>query len=96
MTALYTQVETSHSAITVASTSTPVLSANSARRLLILQNVSNETLWVNVASGTAAANTGIMLGANGGNVFFDVSVPTGAVTAIATSTAKILTVTQGI
>lgn len=97
MSSYYQQVETSHTTVQVGGVSTAVLAANSARRLLILQNVSSTaTFWVNVSSGTAAADVGLMLGAGGGFTF-DVAVPTGAVTAIcATSTAQKIIATQGV
>jgi hypothetical protein len=84
-----------HTAVTVGTGSTACLNANGLRRLLVLQNASNEDIYVNVAGGTAAASTGLKLVATTGTLVFDNACPTGAVTAICASGSKTLLVTEG-
>lgn len=88
-------IDCTHTAITVGTGSTAVLGASTGRRLLILQNISNESIFVNLAGGTAASNTGILLAASGGNIVLDDEVPRHAITAICASGSKTLLVTEG-
>lgn len=93
-----TPIYATHAAITVGTGSTAAAVANPGRRLLILQNISNEAIDVNVAGGTAAASTGLRLaaaGTTGDRMQWERSVPVSAITAICASGSKTLLVTEG-
>jgi hypothetical protein len=89
-----TGASVTHAAVTVGNTSTAVLGANIARKLLILQNVSNETIHAHLAGAVAMANQCLSIPA-GAAWTFDAAVPTGAVTAICASGGKTLVVSEG-
>lgn len=79
--------------VSVATSSTSVLAANSARRGVILSNVGANNIYVNLAGGTATA-TNILL-ASGSTPFILANLcPTGAITAIAATGATNLSVTE--
>ena len=86
-----------HTAVTVGSSSTAVLSASETAAYRLMVNDSDEVIYINLG-GTAAANTGIRLNASGGS--YEMSVAggnwfNGAITAICASGSKKLLVTQG-
>ena len=80
------------STVSVATTSTTVLAANTARKKLILTNVGVNAIYLNMAGGTAV-NTNIQL-ASGQTLIDDTWVSQTAITAIATSAATNLSVTE--
>jgi len=55
-----------HSAVTVGSTDTSALASNTDRKSALFINDSDETIYLSIG-GTAVANTGIRLNANGGS-----------------------------
>lgn len=78
-------IPVTHTAVAVATTSTAVLAAPAAgasRRLVILQNISDTDIDCNVAGATAVAGEGVRILKSGGNAFFDVAVPSGAIACI--------------
>ena len=77
--------------VTVASSSTTVLSARPDRHAAILVNDSDEDIYLKYGSG-ATLNSGIRLNAAGGSIVEDLY--TGAITAICASGNKNLTVTE--
>lgn len=80
--------------VSIGSSSTSVLSANSNRKFAIFINDSNEIIYLNL-SDTAVMNEGVRLNANGGSI--ELTKPflyTGAVTAICASGSKNLTVVE--
>jgi len=78
--------------ITVGSTSTNVLTGNSARLLATFVNNSDEDIYISFG-GTAVQNAGIRLNANGGLYEIGQSnLYVGLVSAICTSGGKSLTV----
>ncbi len=86
-----------HTEVSVLTSSTSVLAANVARRYALFTNDSDTTLYLNLA-GTAVANKGIRLNANGGSYEMSAgqgNLTTQAVTAICASNAKNLLVLEG-
>lgn len=86
-----------HTNVTVGLTSTEVIAANNGRKYLLLQNDSNEIIYIKL--GVAAAlNQGIRIPVDGsyemkdgdGNIFL------GTINAICTTGGKVLTVTEGL
>lgn len=91
-------LKATHTEVTVDTSSTAVLSANSARRYALFINDSDTTMYLNLG-GTAAANKGIRLNANGGNYEMTAgrgNVYQGAITVICSATPKTLLVTEGV
>lgn len=86
-----------HSAVTVGNTSTAILGANQSRVLLILQNISNEAMFFNLAGAAAADQTGLKLQATGtvGDTVILLEPPRDAVKGICASGSKTLLVTEG-
>lgn len=87
----------SHTAVTIGSTTTPVLSANPKRRYVILINDSNEEIYIALGA-TATKNTGIRINANGGS--FEMSrgignLYLGEIAGVSTSGNMTLLVTEG-
>jgi hypothetical protein len=85
-----------HTAPVIGSSSTAALAAAATRKAALFVNDSDETIYLNIG-GTAAANTGIRLNANGGS--YEMSqelgnLSTAAITAICASGSKTLLVTQ--
>lgn len=80
--------------VTIGNTSTAVLGANAARAFLILQNDSDEVIYVAIDGGVAVSGQGIRLNASGGTAFFDRFIPQTAITAICASGTKDLLVTE--
>lgn len=75
-------VAVTHSIISVGTTSTAVVSADSSRKYLELINISDTDIDCNIAGGTAVAGEGTRLKKNGGGRIYDVSVPFQAVACI--------------
>jgi hypothetical protein len=81
--------------VTVGTSSTSVLAANSSRKLLVLCNDSVNTIYVDLSGGTAATSKGVRLNASGGSILLDHYVPTSAITAIASAASSVLTIQEG-
>jgi hypothetical protein len=81
-------------AVTVGTSSTQVLAANSNRKLLILVNDSDETMYVSLGA-TATLNNGIRLNSNGGALALDDPIFKGIVNAICISGSKKLVGIEG-
>lgn len=79
---------------TLGTTSLPVLNSNATRSYLQVVNDSDTVVYISL-NGTAAANTGTRLNANGGSVVFDQFIPTGTVSGITTADAKKVLITEG-
>lgn len=73
--------------VSVGSSSTQVLAANSSRKLLILINDSDEDIYLALGS-TATLNSGIRLNKKGGSLTLDDPKYTGVVNAICTTGSK--------
>ena len=73
--------------VSVGSSSTQVLAANSSRKLLILVNDSDEAIYVSLGAA-ATLNNGIRLNANGGALALDDPIYKGVVNAISISGSK--------
>ena len=87
-----------HTEVTALTSSTAVLSANTARRYALFVNDSDTTMYL-FLGGTAVVNKGIRLNANGGNYEMTTgrgNVYQGTVNVICSSTPKTLLVTEGI
>lgn len=86
-----------HSAVSVGSSSTAIVSANSERKYLLLINDSDETIYVKLGAA-AVANEGIRLAASGGSLELSVAngnLYAGAINGICASGGKTLLVTEG-
>ena len=82
--------------ITVANTTTAVLSAEQKRRHLLLINDSDETIYVGIGK-PAVMNEGVRINSAGGSYeMIDGSVYLHAINAICASGGKKLLVTQGL
>lgn len=85
-----------HSAPTIAATSTSALASNTNRAAALFVNDSDEEIYLNIG-GSASMNAGIRLNANGGA--YEMSkehgnLSTAAITAICASGSKVLLVTE--
>lgn len=80
--------------VSIGTSSTQVLAANSNRKLLILVNDSDENIYVSLG-GTATLNNGIRLNANGGSFVLDNPIYKGVVNAISSSGSKTLAGVEG-
>lgn len=91
------QVTPIHTAVNVTTSSTAVVTTAAIfRRLLILINDSDETMYCNLAGAAAALNQGIRLNSGGGNILLDVTVSKTAVNCIHGGTGnKVILVTVG-
>ncbi len=84
-----------HSSISVGTSSTSVLSSNSSRKNVLIQNISDTNIFINLG-GTATLNNGILIQPNAsyeisymqGNLF------TGSISAICSASGKSLIVTE--
>lgn len=84
-----------HTTVTVGATSTLVLAANQNRRHLLLQNDSDEVIYVSFGKA-AVANEGIRLAAAGGSYeMVSDTVYSQVINAICASGSKKLLVTHG-
>jgi hypothetical protein len=87
-----------HAAVTVGNTNTAALAANANRAYALFVNDSDEVIYLSLG-GTAAANTGIRINANGGSYELGYAAGNlfvGAVNAICASGGKKLLVTEGV
>ncbi len=73
--------------VSVGSSNTQVLAANSSRKLLILVNDSDEDIYIALGA-TATLNSGIRLNKKGGSLTLDDPKYTGVVNAICSSGSK--------
>jgi len=80
--------------VSVGTSSTQVLAANSNRKLLILVNDSDEPIYVSLG-GTATLNNGIRLNASGGALALDNPIYKGVVNAISANGSKTLVGAEG-
>ena len=86
-----------HAAVSVLTTSTSVLAATTAKRLLlILVNDGANTIYCNLAGAAAVLNEGVRLNASGGNLLLDASVGITEIFCIAETGTTVLLVTQGV
>ena len=93
-----TRIDITHTEVTVLTSSTAVLSANTARRYALFINDSDTTMYLFLGA-TAVANKGIRLNANGGSYEMTIgqgNIYQGAVKVICSATPKTLLVTEGI
>lgn len=79
--------------VSVATSSTSVLSANANRHGLILSNAGANNIYVNLAGGTAVSSN-VLLAPNSAPLVLTSLCPTGAITAIAATGATNLSVTE--
>ena len=75
--------------VSIGTSSTQVLAANSSRKLLILVNDSDEPIYVSLGA-TATLNNGIRLNASGGALALDSPIFKGVVHAISANGSKTL------
>ena len=80
--------------VSIGTSSTQVLSANSSRKLLILVNDSDEPIYVSLGA-TATLNNGIRLNASGGALALDNPIFKGVVNAISANGSKTLVGAEG-
>lgn len=75
--------------ITAGGTSQTVFAANPGRRYLEIQNVSDETMYINFGAAASASSASFMIAANGG-AYINASnyCPKGTVTIISATTGK--------
>jgi hypothetical protein len=83
-----------NTSVTVGNTSTAVLALNTARKILILVNASDEAIYLSL-SATAVQGDGIYLSPSGGALTLDLQgMYTGVISAICASGGKELTVME--
>jgi len=82
-------------AVAISTSSTNVLAAKEDRRILILVNDSDTTIYCTLDSTPAVVGRGVRLNSNGGTLFMDTAVPTGAINCINGSGSKNLIPIQG-
>lgn len=80
--------------VSIGTSSTQVLAANSSRKLLILVNDSDEPIYVSLGA-TATLNNGIRLNASGGALALDNPIYKGVVNAISANGSKTLVGAEG-
>jgi len=80
--------------VSIGTSSTQVLAANSNRKLLILVNDSDEAIYVSLGA-TATLNNGIRLNASGGALALDNPIYKGVVNAISANGSKTLVGAEG-
>lgn len=80
--------------ITAGGTSQVVFAANASRRYLLIQNNSDQDMWVNFGIAAVVSQPSVKVAANGG--FFEpLVVPASSVTIIGATTGKAFTAKQG-
>lgn len=83
-------------AVSVGTSSTTLLSANSSRTYLQIINDSTSTVYVSISGGgTAVLNAGTRLNASGGSGVWDNMCPKGAIAAISGSSSCNVLITEG-
>ncbi len=80
--------------VSIGTSSTQVLAANSSRKLLILVNDSDQPIYVSLGA-TATLNNGIRLNASGGALALDNPIFKGVVNAISANGSKTLVGAEG-
>lgn len=82
--------------ITAGGTSQTVFAANPGRRYLEIQNVSDETMYINFGAAASGSSASFMIAANGG-AYINASnyCPKGTVTIISATTGKRFIAKQG-
>lgn len=82
--------------ITTGGTSQVIFAANPNRRYLEIQNVSDETMYINFGSAASASSASYMIAANGG-AYINASnyCPTTTITIISATTGKRFVAKQG-
>ena len=88
-----------HSTASVTSSTTTVLAANVGRIAALIVNDGTSTVWLRLDGGTAVANEGIPLGANGGSyymvgIYDNIDADKGAISGITASATVVVTVTE--
>ena len=83
------------SVVSVGVSSGQVLATDPTRKFLLLQNDSNNIIYLSIGGNTAVVGQGQRLNANGGSLMLDQYVATSAVNAIATAASSNLLVTKG-
>jgi hypothetical protein len=78
--------------VSVATSSTSVLSSNTARKAMVLSNVGSNNIFINLAGGTAVTTNTLIV--PNGTLVLDRWVPTTAITGIAVTGATNLSVTE--
>ena len=81
--------------VSVGSTSTTILSADSDRKFAVIVNDSDETVYLSLTA-TALMNQGIRINANGG--WYEINstnLYTGIITGICSSGSKVVTYSEG-
>lgn len=74
-------------AIVAGGTAQQVFAANPNRRYLIIQNQSNDPLWINFGAAATAAPPSIQIATNGGSYIFEGAfIPTGSISIIGATT----------
>ena len=85
-----------HAAVSVLTSSTSVLAATTAKRLLlILVNDGTNTIYCNLAGAAAVLNQGVRLNSGGGSLLLDASVGIDQIFCIAETATTTLLVTEG-
>ena len=89
-------ISTTNTSVSVGSSSTSILVANTSRKTATFVNDSDEVIYLTLGEYDAIMNKGIRLNANGGSYEINVTnLYNGAITAICTSGSKNLCVTEG-
>ena len=87
-----------HTHPTIGSTTTAALAANTSRRYALLENDSDEVIYVKIGAA-AVLNQGIRINASGGSYEMSAEIGnlnTGAINAICASGSKVLLVVEGV
>lgn len=90
-------VTITHTQPSIAATTTAALAANTSRRYALLENDSDEVIYIKVGAA-AVLNQGIRINASGGSYEMSAEIGnlnTGAINAISTSGSKVLLVVEG-
>jgi len=91
-------VTLTHTHPTIGSTTTAALAASTSRRYALLENDSDEIIYIKIGAA-AVLNQGIRLNASGGSYEMSAEIGnlnTGAINAICTSGSKVLLVVEGV
>lgn len=89
-----TYANMTHTAVTIGNTSTSVVASNATRKYLLLQNISDEDIFIKFGAA-AVSNEGILIPANNGSYILEGKIISDqAVNGICASGSKTLLVTQ--
>lgn len=73
-------------------TAQTIIPANTSRRYLLVQNVSDAVMWVDIGATAVESQPSILLLANGGSLVFEGAfIPTGLVSVRGATTGKAFT-----